>query len=252
MPQFIDTNGELLALWVEITADDGTLNSYSNLRLIWDKNYSLIIDPLREAAPTFDLETVHKRISEFVQGAKTEALRVLKKYGVTQDDIDFGMIVLRVDENGSIPDGIYAAARIFELIEHIDFTKQKTIVYGAHALALISQYALGDRDFLQEDFNTHCRNQSEIAKKKKGTTGPLKQAIKILSPNDLADLFEIFKNYEYIEDLYGSTIESKRIDVHLFEVNKDKCKITYNKRGVIKPKTVTFKTLNNIISEIKQ
>ena len=251
MPQFIDTNGELLALWVEITADDGTLNSYSNLRLIWDKNYSLIIDPLREAAPTFDLETVHNRISEFIQGAKTEALRVLKKYGVTQDDIDFGMIVLRVDENGSIPDGIYAAARIFELIEHIDFTKQKTIVYGAHALALISQYALGDRDFLQEDFNTHCRNQSEIAKKKKGTTGSLKQAIKFLSPNNLADLIEKFKDDDDIEYLYESTIDSRRINVHQFEVYEDKNGyVNYRTRDGA-PKTVTFKRLKNIISEIK-
>ena len=251
MPQFIDTNGELLALWVEITADDGTLNSYSNLRLIWDKNYSLNIDPLREAAPTFDLETVHKRISEFIQEAKTEALRVLKKYGVTQDDIDFGMIVLRVDENGSIPDGIYAAARIFELIEHIDFTKQKTTVYGAHALALISQYALGDRDFLQEDFNTHCRNQSKIAKKKKGTTGPLKQAIKFLSPNNLPDLIEKFKDDDAIADLYESTIDSLRINVHQFEVYEDNNGyVTYSTRDGAR-KTVTFKTLKNIISGIK-
>jgi len=251
MPQFIDTNGELLALWVEITADDGTLNSYSNLRLIWDKNYSLNIDPLREAAPTFDLETVQKRISEFIQGAKTEALRVLTKYGVTQNDIDFGQIVLRVDENGSMPAGVYTAARIFELTEHIDFTKQKVSIYCAHSLALISQYALGDRDFLQEDLNNYCINQSEIAMKKKGIIGPLKQAIIFLSPNDLADLIEKFKDDDAIDDMYESIIESQRIDVHSIEIYEYKHEITYKQRNVIERKKVTFKRLKNIISELK-
>jgi len=252
MPQFIDANGGLLAHWVEITADDGTLNSYSNLQLIWDEDYSLTTDPLREAAPDFDIETVQSRISDFIQGAKTEALRVLTKYGVTQFDLDLGVIALKVDKNGRIPAGVWAAARIIELTELLYITQQETTICDAHSLALITQYALGDRDFLQEDFNTHCRNQSEIAMMKKGTTGSLKQTIKVLSPNDLADLIEKFKDDDAIEDLYESTIDSRRINVHQIEVYEDGNGYVNYRTRVGGHKKVTFKRLKNIISEIKQ
>jgi len=252
MPQFIDSDGNLLALWVEITADDGTINSYSNLRLIWDKAYSLSIEPLHEAAPTFDFKTVQSRISDFIQRARTEALRILTEFGVTQDDLDFGQIVLRVKENGEIPAGVYAASRIVELTGSVSFTEEKIHICNAHSLALTAQYVLGDRDFLQKELTNYCINQSEIAKKKRGTIGPLKRAIIILSPNDLPDLIEKFKNDDVIEDMYESTIDSKRIDVHQIEVYEDENIITYLKRSKVERKKVTFRRLGDIIREIKK
>jgi len=253
MPQFFDTDGGLLALWSELIADDGTLKSYSNLNLIWDKDYSLTIAPIREYAPVFNnFKTVQSIISDYIQGARTDAFRVLTKYGVTEGDYDSGIIVIKVDENGSVPTGVYAASRIIELTQDYDFTKLETTIYVAHTLALISQYALGDRDFLQNNLTNYCISQSEIAMMKKGTTGPLKQTIKILSPKDFADLIEKFKDDDAIKDLYESTLDTQRIDIHLIEIDKDKSEITYNERNKIKSKHVTFKTLKNIISEIKQ
>ena len=97
MPQFIDDNGNLLAYWADMYTENGDLIRYSNFSLIQGKDYSLDIGPLREAAPEeFDLQTIQLRVNEFINAAKTESLRILTKYGVTQNDLSFGAVVLKV------------------------------------------------------------------------------------------------------------------------------------------------------------
>lgn len=249
MPQFIDDNGNFLAYWADMYTEDGGLIEYSNFSLIQDKDYSLDIAPLREAAPDeFDSQTIQSRINEFINAAETESLRILARYGVTQDDLGLP-VVLKVNQNGEIPYGVYAASRIYELVKHINFTDEDVYIYSAHSLAMIVQYAFGDRDFLKKDLKKFCITQGEKGAMKRGAEGDLKHAIRkiciFIGSTAWPKFKEVIKDRDKIRHLYEARTD--RINIHDFKLEGDR--LLFQSRDVGEDSRA-IGTIKNILSEI--
>ncbi|MBI4006296.1 MAG: hypothetical protein HY356_06470 [Gammaproteobacteria bacterium] len=261
MPQFIfKDDNQRPALWLDLLDQEGNINQFSNLHINWDENYILEIEPLKEGDPEQGFDNYLSRINEYLCGAENEALRILKKYGVTEHEISFGVIAIRLMDDGSVPAGVYAAARIIELITSFrrSLENNDINIYDAHTLAMIVQLSLGKMDYLKNNLEQYIISEKnrKAAKKRAGNVGIFKHAIvricqKINSKsyedfiNAISDDSENMNDSETVSELYEQLTD--RINIHHFQ----------NEGGYLKFQTRDGKddkrkltTVRNILSKI--
>lgn len=259
MPQFILRDGEIPLTHLDDFEEAG-------IRLERDKKYVFDIPMLDDFKSDSQIDNFcQTSISEFTQAAQKDALRILNKFGVpkfetlpltlddspeNQDIINLacGIIPIEIEENRSIPAGVYAASRVIEELYRTSFSEEQISIQSAYSLAMVTQFVLGDIDFLKKDFkNQFSQLQSNAAKQKRGSEGPLKSAIRKLEVSNLDDLLSAFEDSECIEDFFYKPDEP--IDIHEIEIYKEEEYISYRNRKN-KKKTAKFKTLRNILTDI--
>jgi len=109
----------------------------------------------------------------------------------------------------------------------------------------------GDTSFLEYKNIINSERQSASAKKRAGTEGLLKTAIRKSECKNLDDLLDYLEDSEIIENLFFNANPEDRIDIHEIEVYRDEKYISYsNRKG--KDKTATFKTLKTHLSDINK
>jgi len=275
MPQFILRDGEIPLTHLDDFERAG-------IRLVRDKKYEFDIPMLADFKSDSQIDDFcQTSISKYIHEAQKDALRILTKFGVPKFEtipliikdrpenqhlrnLACGIIPIEIEENGIIPAGVYAAARVLEELDRKSFPEELISIQSAHSyaysLGIVVQYVLGDIDFLKKDLeNQYSQLQSNAAKQKKGTMLPLKHGIikicKKINSTKYDDFLEAFTHDEHsvdpdtklIMDLYGT----RRDPINIRELHIEKGRFKYTKCNGDK-KSVPVKRLKDILREVRK